>query len=91
MRFMGTLQCKVCFIEAEADNKETAISKIDHAANSKKCNGKDENCVWYPKGIPEVELNPVVDPKRPIEGISQKTKVVATVSTKKSTPKKSSN
>ena len=84
---MGTLQCQVCFITAEADNKETAISKIDHAANSKKCSGKDENCNWYPKGVPEVELNPVVDPKRSIEGV---TKVVATVSAKKSTPKKSS-
>ena len=84
---MGILQCQVCKIIAEAENKETAISKIDHAANSKKCNGKDENCIWYPKGIPTIELNPVIDPKRPIEGV----KSVATVSTaKKSTPKKSS-
>lgn len=83
---MGTLQCKVCFITADAENKETAISIIDHAAKSKKCDGKDENCVWYPKGLPTVELNPEVDPKRPIEGV----KIAAQVSTKKAAPKKSS-
>lgn len=83
---MGTLVCNRCFITADADNKETAISKIDHGANSKKCDGKDENCTWYPKGVPEVVLNPEVDPKRPIEGV----KIAAQVSTKKAAPKKSS-
>lgn len=82
---MGILQCIVCKVTAEADNKETAISLIDHGAKSKKCTGKDELCNWYPKGIPEVVLNPEVDPKRSIQGVSTKT-----ISTKKSTPKKSS-
>lgn len=85
---MGTLKCIVCGITAEADNKDEAIAKIDHAANSKKCDGKDSNCTWYPKGVPEVELNPVVDPKRPFEGVTEKATVKATVSAKKTTSKK---
>jgi hypothetical protein len=81
---MGTLQCQVCKITADAENKETAISKIDHGANSKNCNGKDENCIWYSKGVPEIVLNPVVDPKRPIQGVTGTAKVT------KAAPKKSS-
>jgi len=67
----GILVCKRCFITAEANSKEEGLSKIDHAANSRKCDGKDENCIWYPHGIPEIELNPVVEPNRPIEGIGK--------------------
>jgi hypothetical protein len=65
---MGTLLCKICFITAEANDKETAFSKIDHAANSKKCNGKDENCTWYSKGVPAYVPAGDIDPKRPIQG-----------------------
>lgn len=84
---MGTLLCKVCFITADAENKVDAISKIDHGANSKKCNGKDENCIWYPKGVPEVKPDGDIDPKRSIEGV----KLVSTIIVKKSAPKKSRN
>ena len=82
---MGTLQCQVCKITAEAENKIVALSKIDHAANSKKCDGKDENCNWYANGIPEVKPAVDIDPKRPIQGV---TKVTATVATKKTTSKR---
>ena len=84
---MGTLECQVCFITADADTKEAAISNIDHGANSKKCNGRDENCNWYPKGVPKVVPAGDIDPHRPIQGV---VKVAATVTTKKSAPKKRS-
>ena len=80
---MGTLQCQICKITSDAETKEEAIANIDHAANSKRCNGKDENCNWYSKGIPDVELNPVVDPKRPFQGVTAKTQLSSSVSTKK--------
>jgi len=81
---MGILQCQVCKAQAEAENKDKAIELIDHAANSKTCNGKDENCNWYPKGIPEATPDEDIDPKRPIEGVTAK----ATVATKKTTASK---
>ena len=80
---MGILQCAVCKSTAEASNREEAISLIDHASKSKKCNGKDENCVWYSNGkIPVYVPDGDIDPKRSIEGIKVK------VSTK-SAPQKS--
>lgn len=67
---MGILYCTVCKNIAEAKTKQDAITLIDHAAKSKKCSGKDELCEWYPNGIPVVEPDGFIDPKRPIEGIS---------------------
>jgi len=67
---MGTIQCVKCFITAEADNMVEGLSKIDHAANSKKCDGKDENCVFYKNGIPAIVLDGDIDPKRPIQGMT---------------------
>jgi len=61
----------VCGITADADNKDAAISAIDHAANSKKCDGKDENCVWYPNGVPDYVPDEDIDPKRTIQGLEQ--------------------
>jgi hypothetical protein len=78
---MGTLQCQVCFITADAKDQETALSKIDHAAKTKKCNGKDENCTWYPKGVPKYVPAGDIDPSRPIQGIGK---------VSKTTPKKQS-
>lgn len=71
---MGTIQCVKCFITAEAKDKVEGLSKIDHAANSKKCDGKDENCVFYKNGIPAVVPDGDIDPKRPIQGMKIITK-----------------
>lgn len=46
---MGVLICPKCKAMAEDNTKDGAISKIDHASHSKKCDGKDEGCLWYPK------------------------------------------
>ncbi len=75
----------VCGITADADNKDAAISAIDHAANSKKCDGKDENCVWYPNGVPDYVPDGDIDPHRSIQGLSTPKIKVST----KSAPKKS--
>ena len=64
---MGTLKCVKCGITAEADNKIEALSKIDHAVNSKKCDGKDENCAWYPNGVPIIKPDGDIDPKRELK------------------------
>lgn len=84
---MGTLVCARCGITAEAENKVVALSKIDHAANSKKCDGKDDLCNWYPNGVPTVKPAGDIDPKRPFEGVkvAQTVKVPPT----KSAPKPS--
>ncbi len=86
---MGTLKCMVCGITADASNKDAAISTIDHGANSKKCNGKDENCVWYANGVPKYVPVGDIDPKRTIQGITQDAPKVKV--TTKSAPKKKSS
>ena len=77
----------VCGITADASNKDAAISAIDHGANSKKCDGKDENCVWYSNGVPDYVPVGDIDPKRSIEGLTSKKAPKVKVSTK-SAPKK---
>ena len=61
---MGILVCARCGITAEADNKEAALSKIDHAANSKKCDGKDELCKWTPTPNEGVKAAPKIAVKQ---------------------------
>ena len=82
---MGILQCIVCKATAEAKTKDQALEKIDHGAPSKKCNGKDENCQWFPQGIPRPTEDQDIDPHRAIEGVK------ATKGKSKSKPKKSSS
>ncbi len=66
---MGILLCQHCKNSAVADTKEEAIAKIDHGAKSIRCSGEDDLCIWYSKGIPAIEPDVEIDPKRPFEGL----------------------